>query len=191
MTDMKVTYGDDGEIISAEGGNGFACQIDTRLEDDDLQVRYTLTPVGDDALYAGGASVLVTLHRPDPGPNPPEDASAIGAKFAAGFIESIPQVLDATLATALSHAARDASAKVRERKSNVDALIKTIALMLLATNGGDVEATKTMATRLLHGEEIDGLGGVELPPTLTDEDRADAVARTHAAIDTMAQFMAN
>jgi len=171
--------------------DGFACEIETRLCDDDLQVRYTFTPTGDDSLYAGGASVLVTLNRPDPGPNPPENASAIGAKYAAGFIQSVPSVLDATLAEAMGSAAKDAREQVNERKSNIDALIKTIALMLLATNRGDVEATKMMATRLLHGEEIDGLGGVELPPTLTDADRQDAIERTLRAIDTMAEFMAN
>ena len=191
MTDMKVTYGDDGSIIAAEGGNGFACEVETRTADKDLQVRYTFKPIGDDAIYAGGATVLVTLHHPDAGPTPPKDASAIGAKFAAGFIESVPAVLDATLADALGKAARNASAEVRDRKTSVDALIKTIALMLLATNSGDVEATKTMATRLLHGEEIEGLGGVELPPTLTEEDRHDAIDRTLAAIDTMAEFINN
>jgi hypothetical protein len=195
MTDDKITmdvsYDEDGTAISATGGEGLAVTVEHRVnpDNDALEVRYSIRPIGDNAIYAGGATILVTIDKPDPGPNPPENASSIAATYAAGIIESIPTVLDKTLGDAVNHAAKDASEARRDMRSSVDALIKTIALMLLASNAGDVAKTKDMAHRLLRGEEIEGLGGVELPPGLTEETKGDAIARIDKAIDTMAGFI--
>jgi hypothetical protein len=166
------------------GPEGLAVTVDTKVSDKgDLKVRYTLTPTGPDSIYAGGATVMVTLDRPDFGPNPPKDA--------AGIVASIPRVIEETLAEAMSDSAGKAQDKARDARSSVDGLVKAIAVLLLAQNDGDVETTKVMAHAILNGEPIPGVDEVfpSLPVEVTPDMRADAIAKVDHAIDTMAALL--
>jgi hypothetical protein len=174
------------------GPEGLSVTVDTKVSDKgDLKVRYTMTPTGPDSIYAGGATVMVTLDRPDFGPNPPKDAPAIAARYHAGIVASIPRVIEETLAEAVSDAADKAREESRERLSSIDGLVKAIAVLLLAQNDGDVETTKVMAHAILNGEPIPGVDEAfpSLPVEVTPDMRADAIAKVDHAIDTMAALL--
>jgi hypothetical protein len=191
MTARKITFDLDatGRPVSAEGINAVAAEVESRSVGPEVQVRITLTPAGDNALYAGTMTALFTLTAPERVPGvPAAEQIDVAATYGRQMIEAMPIIVADVLGDCIGDAVtKAAKAGLSDGLlgGEIEAVMNVIALALLALSKGDKDKAKHAMVELAHGGEV---GGGSLPTLahLSAEARAEAIEKVHAAIDTLA-----
>jgi hypothetical protein len=153
MTDnISFNIPKDGSMPSVEGSIAVAVEGQHRIdENDNIIVRWTFNPVGDDALHGGSLEVVATLTKPDHVPQSDksvDEQATIGANYARCMVESAEHILGTHLSDAFGEAVGEAVKQTKPRAEEVERMANTcmmIATMLLIMHNGDREKAKAEA----------------------------------------------
>jgi hypothetical protein len=149
---IKIEVSPDGHA-HVEGSLAIEAEIQHRRNDNgDIELLYTFTAAGDDAMHAGSLEAVFTLTKPEyvpQSPLPKAKQSKIGAEYATGMIECAKELIGDGLREAFSEAVQaateEAKAENEDALETVTRLVQSIALMLLALNRGDKDKAKAQA----------------------------------------------
>lgn len=175
MPDINIKITDDGATMT--GAPGVSVETESRENPDDgaLQVRWTVTPVGDGAEFAGTLTVVASLSKPEVSN---DDEAETAAKYAASCIGIVGDIVKEQIVTAFGEAAAKSSDDGKALRMGVHAM----ASLLLTMNGGDPEKAKEQAGLMAHGKAsitAESLG-------LSESDVADCIAAVREVIDATA-----
>ena len=151
MTDnINVNIPKDGSMPYVEGSLAAAAAVETRTDDHgNLQVRITLSPIGDDALHGGSLEAVFTLIKPELVDNSDKDVdeqATIGAEYARVMTQALQAIVSEHLGEFFQEGARNAvTNKTDEKAEHIANMCMMIACLLIAQAGGDKAKAKANA----------------------------------------------
>lgn len=161
MTDnINVNIPKDGSMPYVEGSLAAAAAVETRTDDHgNLQVRLTLSPIGDDALHGGSLEAVFTLTKPEFVENSDKDVdeqSSIGAEYARVMTQAAQAIISEHLGEFFGEAARNHVTETTDSKvEHIANMCMMIACLLIAQAGGDKAKAKVNADIATNPELMD------------------------------------